>query len=593
MFKQKWLLIFTVILVLLLAACSGGPAQPETAPAQSSQTAATPAPAVTTEAKTEATEAPKATEASAPAAPSSSASGGTVRIGWNGSPDSLNPGAAWLAEAFTIFEVTYDTMFDLQLDGSYKLTLADSYDVAKDGKTWTFKIKQGIKFHDGQPMTAKDIAFTYNFYKTHTDFPYLSAYGASFASIEAPDDSTVVIKLTEPVPNMEYLLVFQYILPQHIWSKYDTDKAAEFENLEMVGTGPFKMVEYKQNEFVHLAANKDYFGGAPKVDEVVFQTFANADALVQALTTGQVDAITEMPNTAVPTLRNAENVKLVTGVPFSASIRDIAFNQVSPENCPEGSKCSGHPALRDRNVRLALAYATDKQKIIDVAELGLANPGLTLIPDSLGTWYNNTLQDYPFDIAKANQILDEAGYKDKDGDGVRDMPDGSRPLTFRLYWPNDVSSAPRTADLLKETWSQIGVKLEPQAFDPDALTTACCPDLDYDIYIWGWGSDPDPNALLKVYTTDDIATGNNETGYSNPKYDELFKQQGVELDAEKRRQIIWEMQKIVLDDVVYIIPYYQQQVQAYRTDRFAGWIIDQPKLAIEDVTSLQVITPVQ
>src|SRR6185503_15308184 len=107
------------------------------------------------------------------------------------------------------------------------------------------------------------------------DFPYMGSYGANFESVEAPDDSTVVIKLTEPVPNMEYLLVFQYILPEHIWGEHDNDKATEFENLEVIGTGPFKVVEYKQNEFIRLAANKDYFQGAPKVDEVIFQTFAN------------------------------------------------------------------------------------------------------------------------------------------------------------------------------------------------------------------------------------------------------------------------------------------------------------------------------
>jgi peptide/nickel transport system substrate-binding protein len=243
-------------------------------------------------------------------------------------------------------------------------------------------------------------------------------------------------------------------------------------------------------------------------------------------------------------------------------------------------------------VRLALAHATDKQNLIDVAELGFASPGLTLIPDSLGAWYNNSLQDYAFDIAQANQILDEAGYKDTDGDGIREMPDGSRPLTFRLYWPNDIVAAPRTAELLGDTWQQIGVKTEPQAFDPDALTTACCPAFDFDIMIWGWGSDPDPSALLKVMRTDMIPTGTSETGYANPEYDKLYDQQATEVDPEKRRELVWEMQRIVHEDVVYIIPYYQQAVQAYRTDRFSGWVTG-PTVVLEDPTSLMVIEPVQ
>jgi peptide/nickel transport system substrate-binding protein len=588
---KKCLSLIVLAALALEAAACGGPAATE-AP----QPAATevPQPAATEAPQPAATEAPQPTATPAPAAAAQPA---VLRIGWGGSPDSLNPGPAVLTEAYVLFELVYDTMFDLELDGStYHLTLADKWDVSPDGKTHTFKIKQGIKFHDGQPLTAKDIAFTYNFYKAHEDFPYLNTYTQGFDSVEAPDDSTVVINLAEPIPNMDYRLTYMYILPEHIWSKVAEGTAAtEFTNDAMIGTGPFKMVEYKQNEFVHLAANKEHFQTPPKIDEVVFQTFQNQDALVQALRTGQVDMITEMAMTAVPSLRNAENIKLVTGKPLAPYVRDIMFNQTAPDQCPkdEGGVCSGHPALRDRAVRLALAHATDKQKIIDVAMLGLGTPGRTLIPDGLGQWYNNTLEDYAFDIKEANRILDEAGYKDTDGDGIRQMPDGSHPLDFRLYWPSDVEAGPRIAELLAETWSQVGVKLEPMAQDPDALTAACCPAFDFDVIIWGWGSDADPALLLQVMTTDAIPTGSSETGYSNPEYDNLYTQQAGELDKDKRIQLVWQMQKLAFDDVVYVIPYYDQAVQAYRTDRFTGWITDKPKLALEDTTSLVVVEPVK
>lgn len=573
--KQWFFILALVGLTGMLVACGGSPQPAAPAPAEAEQNTQT---ETSTEASTE----------------TQAAAGGTVRIGWNGSPDTLNPGTAILTEAYTLFELVYDSMFDLELDGSFTLSLAENWDISDDGLTHTFKIRDGINFHDGQPLTAKDIVFSYNFYQAHEDFPYLNSYTGYFASVEAPDDNTVVITLTEPIPNMESQLVFLYVLPEHIWAQHSEGAAAaEFENPEMIGSGPFRLTEYKQNEFVRLTTNKDYFLGAPKVDELVFQTFANPDALVQAIITGQVDMITEMPKTAAPTLRNAENVALVIGAPFSPEVRDIIFNQIAPENCPpDDGKCTGHPALRDRNVRLALAHATDKQTIIDVALLGLGTPGLTLIPDGLGLWYNDSLQDYEFDLDKANQILDEAGYKDTDGDGVREMPDGSQPLDFRLYWPNDVAEGPRIAELLADTWGKAGVKLQPQAFDPDALTTACCPAFDFDIIIWGWGSDPDPSLLLSVMTTDEIPTGSSETGYSNPEYDALYARQATELDPEKRKQIVWEMQKIAHDDVVYVIPFYQQAVQAYRTDRFQGWITDAPKVALEDPTSLNIITPV-
>lgn len=579
--RLKFFALFT-LLGLILAACAGPAASP-TPPAETQPPSAakTEAPPVETQ--------PAPVETEAPAAPV------VLRVGWGGSPDTLNPGTALLSEAYTIFELVYDSMYDLQLDGTYTLSLAESADVSADGKTWTFKLRPGYKFHDGNPLTAQDVVFSYQFYQSHEDFPYMPVYTEYFESVEAPDDSTVVINLSEPIPNMESQLIFLYILPRHIWEQYDTPTGAvEFENVEMIGSGPFRLVEYRQGEFVHLAAVKDHPLTPPKIDEVVFQTFDNQDALVQAILTGQVDMITEMPNTAVPTLRNADNVQLVIGAPFSPEVTDIILNQVLPENCPtdEGGVCSGHPALRDLTVRRALAHATDKQKIVDVVLLGLGTPGLTLIPDGLGVWYNDTIEDFAFDIGEANRLLDEAGYLDTDGDGVREMPDGTNPLVFRLNWPSDSATAPRIAELLDETWSQIGVDLEPQALDPDALTSVCCPTFDYDVIIWGWGSDPDPAFLLSVHLTDEIPTGTSETGYSNPEFDELFAQQATALNPEERRQIIWKMQEILHRDVAYIIPFYAQATQAFRTDRFTGWIIDQPKVALEDPTSLTIIEPV-
>lgn len=537
---------------------------------------------------------PAAPPAATSGAPAETAGPSVLRIGWAGSPDTLNPGAAVLSEAFTLFELIYDSMFQLQLDGSYTLELAESYEVSDDGTVWTFHLRPGITWHDGQPLTAADVVFSYNLYQATEGFPFLPVYTEYFESVEAPDDSTVVITLSEAIPNMESQLVFLYVLPEHIWAGLEGDTAVEFENAEMIGSGPFKMVENSQNQFVHLAAVKDHYLQGPKVDEVIFQTFDNQDALVQALKTGQVDMITEMPNTAVPALRNAENVALVIGPPASPSVSDIILNLTNDETCPpEDGVCSGHPALQDRNFRLALAHATDKQQIIDVTLLGLGAPGLTLIPDSLGVFYNDSIQDYAYDPALANQILDDAGYKDTNSDGTREMADGSRDLTLRINWPSDSTWAQRGAELLAQNWAQIGVKAELQALDSDALTSICCPTFDFDIILWGWGSDPDPAFLLSVMTSDEIPTGTSETGYSNAEYDELYRKQAVELDQQSRIDMIWRMQQIVFDDIVYIIPFYGQAVQAYRTDRFSGWQTDAGKVALEDPSSLLVVEAVR
>jgi len=530
-----------------------------------------------------------------------------VRIGWLAGPDSLNIGVAVLGTAYTISGLTYSTMYKVNLDGTFAFDLGTDVKRSDDGLTYTYTIRQGVKFHDGQPLTAQDVAFTYNLIKDHTDFPYLHSYVEHFASVKAPDDKTVVITLDQAIPNIESKLVYLYIFPEHIWKEHagvpspdgtatpGPNQSAAFENLEMIGSGPFKMLEYKPNEFIRLGVNKDYYGGPAKVDELIFQIFQNSDVLVQALKSGQVDMITSVPNTSVAALKTDAKIKVVAGPPQNPNLTDIIFNVVDPANCPtaDGGKCTGHPALRDKQVRLALAYATDKQKIIDVVLLGLGEPGIALIPSGLGDWFNSSIRDYEFDVDKANKILDDAGYKDSNGDGIRDMPDGSKPLTFRLNYPNTESTYPRVAELLSEMWTKIGVKLDIQVVESDALTAQCCPALDYDIMIWGWIADPDPNTLLIVPTTDQIPTGYNETGFSNARYDELYKQQGVELDHNKRKDMVWEMQTIIHDNAPYIIPYYPFAVEAYRVDRYTGWKDSDTKVALEDNSSLLNIEPVK
>lgn len=519
-----------------------------------------------------------------------------LRIGWGQGPDSLNIGVAWLASAYTISELTYSSMYELKLDGTLGYDLATDVARSDDGLTYTFTIREGVKFHDGQPLTAKDVAFTYNLVMAHEDFPTLHSYTEHFVSVEAPDDKTVVITLDEAIPNIESKLVFLYIFPEHIWKEHAEGEAtAAFENLEMIGSGPFKMLEYKPNEFIRLGVNKDYYNGTANIDEVIFQIFSSNDALVQSLKTGQIDLITGVPNTSVELLQADQNVKVVSGAPLSPDLADIIFNIADPENCPtdDGGLCTGHPALRDKQVRLALAHATDKQKIIDIILLGLGEPGIALIPSGLGEWFNSDIKDYEFNLDTANQLLDDAGYKDADGDGVREMPDGTNPLVFRMSWPSSDTTAPRMAELLSETWGKVGVKLEMQAVESDALTAKCCPTFDYDIILWGWVADPDPNTLLIIPTTDQIPTGYNETGYSNPRYDELYEAQGSELDHAKRLEMVHEMQAIIHEDVPYIIPYYAFAIEAHRTDRFTGWLDDEVKVALEDPSALLALMPIE
>ena len=518
-----------------------------------------------------------------------------VRIGWNGEPDTLNPGMAQLNESFSIFSLIYDTLYILNLDGSYSLSLAESVDVSDDGKVWTFNIREGVEFSDGRPLTAGDVAFSFNLYSNAEEFVFMPGYTTYFESVEATPENEVVITLTEAIPNMESQLYALYVLPRHIWENIEDPTTLDLPISQSVGSGPFKLLEYVPGQFIRLESRRGHYLYSPKIGGVEFRIYTDISSMIQDFSNKQLDVIASLPVDAVSALEGMSGIQVVAGPPVAPSVSDIIFNQVDTENCPvdAGGLCTGHPALRDRNVRLAMAHAIDKQTLIDEVMLGLADPGLTLIPKGLGSFFNSSIRDYDYDVGRANRILDEAGYTDTDGDGVREMPDGSRDLTFRLEWPDDILYARDEAELLKIMWGQIGIAVVMLSVEAGELTSRCCPAFDYDILLWEWGSDPDPSFLLSVMLTDEIPSGYNETGYSNSQYDELFAKQATALDDEERRRFIWQMQNLVHDDVVYIIPFYQKAVQAYRSDTFRGWLINSGNLDLTAPSSLGIVEPLQ
>ncbi len=523
-----------------------------------------------------------------------SATGGTVRIGLPGYPDSLNPGLAVLAESYTIYELVYDTPVAVTATGEWIPRLATEWSVSEDGLTWTMTLVDNAVFHDGEPMDADDVAFSVEFYRDNV-FPLLTSYAEPFVEVAVVDPTTMTLTTEDPMsqPLFEQNMAAIYVLPQHIWADVDPQ---EYGNEEMIGTGPFTLTEATQGEFVELAANPDYWGTVASIDGVVFQTMTNADARITALTTGQVDALTEFPATTISTLENAENVVVNIAETPGGQLRDIFFNMTTEENCPpEDGVCSGHPALKDVQVRRALAHATNKEQIIEVATLGTGSVGLSLVTPAHGDFFATDIPDYEFDLDEANRLLDEAGYEDTNDDGVREcLPEQECPtgdLTFRLNFPDDSDTAPREAEQLQDTWAQAGVAVQIQGFDADTLTSLCCPGFDFDVIIWSWYTDIDAGGLLGVATCAEIPTGFSETGYCNPEYDALMDAQAIELDRDTRIDQIHQMQQILMDDVVYIVPYYFVSTQAWRTDTFTGWIEGSPTLGLEDPSQLTVLRP--
>ena len=266
-----------------------------------------------------------------------------MRIGTGGYPDSLNPGNGLLAEAYTLYELVFDTPIAVSSSGEYVPELATEWSASEDGLTWTMTIVDGATFHDGEPLTAEDVAFSIQLYKDTEDFPFLPSYASSFETIEATDATTVTLTTLEPLGNFEANMAFIYVLPKHIWEAEEDPVA--FENEEMIGSGAFKLVEAVQNESVELAANTDYWATPPNIDGVIFQKFDNADARITALTTGDIDAINEFPATAVSALQNTENVEVhIADVAAGGSLRDIILNVVADDALPGGGRSLLRPS---------------------------------------------------------------------------------------------------------------------------------------------------------------------------------------------------------------------------------------------------------
>ncbi|MFH1184733.1 MAG: ABC transporter substrate-binding protein [Chloroflexota bacterium] len=512
-----------------------------------------------------------------------------LRVGWEGTPDTLNPAYAFLVESFTVFDLVYSALTTQEPTGEYVGNLAETWSHSEDGLIWKFTLKDGITWHNGTPLTAADVAWALNAVMADPDgWATVSNYVAGFNEVSAPDDSTLTIVTEYPVSNMEYRLSWLYaVYPPDFEGFTTAEDLQNFSNFEIMGTGPFKMGAFDEDaRILMLEANDDYYGGRPTIDQIIFQTYDNSDALIQGLKVAEIDMVLDVPQSGFAALSEMDGVKPVS---LAGSYFDeLIINAVPADHDPAPNK---NPALDDPAVRLAMAQAINKQDLVDVVMQGLAEPGDTIVPPQLGGgfWHNTDIQDVPFDLAKGSEVLESAGWV-MGADGVRTK--GDMRLEFRLQFPSDSSIYPRVADSLTGWFGELGIKTTPEAVDPDSLYAATTPIGDYDLVLWGWGPDPDPDFILSVMTSDQFVDGGwSDSGYMNPEYDQLYLDQQETVDRDARRDIIWEMQKMVFDDRPYIVFYYQDLLRAYRSDRFTGFI--ESPIGIESFQSLLQVKPVQ
>jgi len=508
------------------------------------------------------------------AAPASAASPSpgaatTYRIGILEDFDGFNPFSAWSGPSWECFRLGYN--FLTWYDREYKPVpdLARSWETSSDGRTWTFHIIEGMKWQDGVPLTARDIAFTYNLIIETQDAAY-AQYLTGVTSVDTPDDKTLVIKTRKPTSGMLALSI--PILPEHIWQKADPENLGGFKNWPMVGSGPFRVAQLEKGKWIMIAANKDYpweLGGPPTIDEVYFVISQNTDSMIQDYKAGNLDGIVNWPATYYKILKSLPGTTAVAAP--AIGFHELGFN------CWASPKSKGDPLLRDVAVRQAIGWAIDKDRINTTSMAGLAVPGTSLISPVQGLWHWQVPagQEVTFDPQKARQILEDAGYIDRDGDGVRENVQGEK-LDFRFVTLNEYPEDQAAGKMIVSWCADIGVKLRLDQKDEGAFGDEVYDNADYDLFIWSWRGDIDPGFMLSTFTTTQILNWG-DSQYSDPEYDDLYVAQSQALDPARpddptaRKALTDKMQAMLYRDTPYVVLWYNVNLQAFRTDTWTGY----------------------
>jgi peptide/nickel transport system substrate-binding protein len=489
-------------------------------------------------------------------------------VGYTQDIDSMNPLVGVTVAAYEAWNIQYAGLTDKAAkDFAPEPGLAESWKESNGGKTWTYTLREGLKWSDGQPLTSKDVAFTIN---RAREEEWLN-YTATVANLkaEAPDARTVVV--TSSVPDPKLPTLDMYILPEHVWGKLSKGQITKYKAEDGVGSGPFVLERREKGQFARFKANPNFWRGAPKIDRVVIRNFNNPDAMVAALKRGEIDAAEDVPGTAFTQLGKDPGIETIEG--YQGAMSEMAINGGAGLKKP-------HPALMDKRVRQAIGHAIDRETIVDRVLAGHGKPSETLSVSPNPAWTPAVPpeQQLTFDLDRARSILEDAGYKDTDGDGVREMPGGGRPLKFVYAARSEGDTGPATAEFITGWLKDIGIATTVKVYDDSRLTEVIGKG-DYDMFAWGWTPFVDPDTMLSYFKCDQVASDPedptnyyNDANWCDKEYDRLYQQQKVELDPDKRRDLIHQMLLRFHDAAVYHVLYVYPDLQALRKGAFTGFV---------------------
>ncbi len=434
----------------------------------------------------------------------------------------------------------------VRADADWKIHpyLAESWTVSDDGLTYTFKLRANARFHDGQPITAEDVKFSIETQKAN--HPFKTSLGA-VSAVETPDAQPAVVKLSQPHPALLLAMSTSIvpIIPKHVYGDGQDVKAHPRNVENVVGSGPFKLAEYRQGEYIVLERNDDFFlDGRPYLDKIVVRIIKDATSRIIAMENGD--------GGIYPLLSNSRDIQRL-GDDKDLVVTDEGYAAVGPINWLAFN--TKKAPLDDPKVRQAIAYAVDRNFITKALHRGVSKPAPSPIAPGSPFFYPE-IAPYDLNLDKANSLLDAAGKK-RGADGVR----------FSLgvdYLPNSDEQQKALAEYLKPQLKKIGIDVQVRS-SPDFPTWAKrVSSYDFDMTmdsVFNWG---DPViGVHRTYLCSNIVQGviwSNTQQYCNPKVDELLNAAGKEPDEAKRKDLYLQFQKIVAEDLpiywINVLPYH-------------------------------------
>jgi peptide/nickel transport system substrate-binding protein len=457
--------------------------------------------------------------------------GGTAVVALAANPTTLAPSMSYGISPIIVSYVMFNALVDYDTKGNMLPELAESWDFSKDGKTWTFNLRRGVKWHDGRDFTSADVAFTIKEVAEKYHPLGKQAFGP-ISRIETPDPHTVVFKFDKPFfPTRAYLSCwYSGILPKHLYE--NTDILKNPYNFKPVGTGPFIFEEYKQGSHLIVKRNPNYWRkDRPILEKIIFRIIPDGVARISALEKGEVDILPPY-SMAISEMKTLEQKGFIT-TPIYAHDGLMAMTLFNLKNT----------YLSNIKVRYAIAHATNLNEIAKKAYFDYGKIPVGPIPSSIGWAFTDEVRKFDYDPAKAEKLLDEAGYK-KDSKGIR------FPLEF-VYTPSR-TDFDATAKIIKAQLREVGIDIRLRPLEYAATIDEVFKKKNFDLTYWSLTMGPDPAVgTARLYLTSQIGDipFTNAMSYSNPEVDRLFQQASEATSKEMAGQMFKKIQKIIVNDL--------------------------------------------